>query len=128
MTSMTRIVTGIAVVALSLGFMGCAKLNPKTEGQIVSALDASRHNNAKCYEQTLQSDHQVAADLRLELTFDPKSTKPVSSAVVKTDIKDEKMKKCVSRAAEGIQIEDEPGVQVTGYYTVDFQFTPAAQP
>lgn len=111
-------------IGLALGFsmIGCAKLNPKTEGQIYSALEAKKEEFQKCYEKALAKDRNVKGEMKLSLKFDPKSKKPEETSIKNTQIQDDKMQKCVKKAASGIRLEDAPGVFVEGFYTVDFRF------
>ena len=121
-----KTVTKVSVVAicLALGFstLGCAKLNPKTEGQIYSALEAKQEAFKKCYEDALTSDREIEGSMKIALNFDPKSKRPEKVEIKNTAIQNEDLKKCVSKAARKIEITDPPGVFVEGLYTIDFRF------
>ena len=112
------------VICLALGFsiLGCAKLNPKTEGQIFSALQAKQDAFKKCYEAALEADREAKGPMKLELKFDPSSVKPEEVVIASSKIESGDMQKCVKKAAKGIKIEDAPGVFVNGNYTVVFTF------
>ena len=107
---------------LTLGLMGCGSLNPKTEGQIYSALEAQKEDFQQCYEDALKKDRNVKGDVDLKLKFEPKSKRPKETVVAKSDIQDSQMMQCVSKAADRIRIEDAPGVFVEGQYTVNFEY------
>ncbi|MBN2717442.1 MAG: hypothetical protein JXX14_16440 [Deltaproteobacteria bacterium] len=115
----TTLVMGILLVA---GLAGCGSLNPKTEGQIYSALEAQKEQFQKCYEDALKKDRNAKGDVDLKMKFEPKSKRPRETAVAKSDIQDSEMMQCVSKAADRIRIEDAPGVFVEGQYTVNFDY------
>lgn len=107
---------------LALGLMGCGSLNPKTEGQIYSALEAQKDQFQQCYEDALKKNRNIKGDVDLKLKFEPKSKRPKETNVAKSDIQDAEMMQCVSKAADKIRIEDAPGVFVEGQYTVNFAY------
>ena len=107
---------------LALGLMGCGSLNPKTEGQIYSALEAQKNQFQQCYEDALKKNRNIKGDVDLKLKFEPKSKRPKETAVAKSEIQDAEMMQCVSKAADKIRIEDAPGVFVEGQYTVNFAY------
>ena len=116
----TTLVMGALLFAM--GVMGCGSLNPKTEGQIYSALEAQKDQFQQCYEDALKKNRNIKGDMDLKLKFEPKSKRPKEAAVAKSDIQDAKMMQCVSKAADKIRIEDAPGVFVEGQYTVNFEY------
>lgn len=120
MNSAKNILVIMGCLVLVLAITSCGSLNPKTEGQIYSALEAKQDAFKQCYEKALETDRNVKGDVQLSLKFQPKSKRPNDTKVSKSDIKDDKMLQCVSSTAEGIRIEDEPGVSVEGQYTVNF--------
>jgi len=99
-----------------------AELNPKTEGQIVSALEAQKGAFKTCYEQALQKDREFKGEMALKLDIHQQSGKVTKAEVTKSDIKNKKMKQCVAGAAGEIKLPDPPGVPVEGHYTLDFGF------
>ncbi|HPN83535.1 MAG TPA: AgmX/PglI C-terminal domain-containing protein [Spirochaetota bacterium] len=118
----TATITITALACLALLVSACAKLNPKTEGQIYSALEAKADDFRKCYEKALKDNRDVKGDVEFKLKFDPKGTRPESVSVEKSTIQDDKMLKCVTKVADKISIEDAPEVFIDGFYTVSFQF------
>lgn len=122
MNAVKYISLGLGGLLLFGGLLGCGSLNPKTEGQIYSALEAQSAEFQKCYETTLKKDRNAKGDMDLKLKFEPKSKRPTETKVAKSEIQDAEMIKCVSKAADKIRIEDAPGVFVDGEYTVNFAF------
>lgn len=122
MNSVKIITSAIGCLLLAGSVMGCGSLNPKTEGQIYSALEAKQDDFQKCYESALKKDRNVKGDMDLKLKFEPKSKRPKETSVAKSDIQDAEMMQCVSKAADKIRIEDAPGVFVEGQYTVNFNY------
>ncbi|MBN2527408.1 MAG: hypothetical protein JXR76_13520 [Deltaproteobacteria bacterium] len=122
MNSVKFTTLAIGCLLLAGGVMGCGSLNPKTEGQIYSALEAKQDDFQKCYEEALKKDRNVKGDVDLKLKFEPKSKRPKDTTVAKSDIQDAEMMQCVSKAADKIRIEDAPGVFVEGQYTVNFNY------
>ena len=112
-------------LCLALGMLvaACgAELNPKTEGQIISALDAQKGAFKSCYEAALQKDREFKGEMKLQLDIHQKSGKVTKAEVTKSDIKNKDMKQCVAGAAGEIKLPDPPGVPVEGHYTLDFGF------
>lgn len=110
------------VVAAGL-MAGCAELNPKTEGQLQSALEAKKEAFQKCYEAALKQDREVQGDVALVLDINADSGKVTKVKVAKSAIKDDEMKSCVAKAADAIKLPEPPCVPVEGHYTVDFGFS-----
>ena len=110
------------VVAAGL-VAGCAELNPKTEGQLQSALEAKKEAFQKCYEAALTKDRELTGDVDLVLDVNAENGKVTKAKVKKSSIKDDEMKTCVAKAADEIKLPEPPGVPVEGHYTVDFGFT-----
>lgn len=122
---MTKLYKTLALgicLALGASTLGCAQLNPKTERQIFSALEAQEEAFQKCYKTALKKDRDVKGTMELKLHFKPDANKPDTTKVEKTKIKDGKMKKCVEKAARKIKVADKPGASVEGHYVVDFKF------
>ena len=112
-------------MALALGMFvaACgAELNPKTEGHIVSALEAKKDAFKSCYETALQKDREFQGDMALQLDIHQASGKVTKAEVTKSDIKNKKMKQCVAGAAGDIKLPEPPGVPVEGHYTLSFGF------
>jgi hypothetical protein len=116
--------TALAAACLALVFFatGCGKLNPKTEGQIYSALEAKNDNFQKCYSKALKENRNIKGKVDLKLQFDSNGVSPKKVTVAKSNIKNKKMLKCVKKTADKIRIQDAPGVSVEGQYTVNFDF------
>jgi hypothetical protein len=122
MNTIKHIVILLGCMALGISALGCAKLNPNTEGQIYSALEAKKGEFQKCYESALNKDRETKGVMRLKLNFDPDATAPKDASVVKTQINNTEMQSCVANAANGITIQEAPGVFVEGYYNLNFTF------
>jgi hypothetical protein len=123
MNGLKYLILAAGFLMIGTGVMGCGSLNPKTEGQIYSALEAQKDEFQKCYEDALKSNRDRKGDVELKLKFEPKSKRPKDTTVAKSDIDDPEMMKCVSKAADRIRIEDAPGVFVEGQYTLNFEYT-----
>jgi hypothetical protein len=111
--------------ALALGTFvaACgAELNPKTEGQIVSALEAQKGAFRSCYETALQKNRELQGNMALQLDIHKASGKVTKAQVTQSDIKNKKMKQCVAGAAGTIKLPEPPGVPVEGHYTLSFGF------
>lgn len=112
-----------AAWALILGLCaGCTKINPNTEGQLQSALEAKQGEFKTCYEDALSRDREVRGTVALKLQINKEEGKVVKAEVEKTKIKDEEMNRCVAGAASSIELPEPPGVPVEGHYAVDFSF------
>ncbi len=122
MSYTTKIVAAAACLSMVFAIAGCGQLNPKTEGQIYSALEAKNKNFQKCYEKALTEDRNLQGKVQLKLEFSPDVTSPKKVTVERSTIQHKKMLKCVSKAADKIRIEDAPGVFVEGLYTVTFNY------
>jgi hypothetical protein len=122
MNGLKYLILATGCLMIVAGAMGCGSLNPKTEGQIYSALEAQKEEFQKCYENALKTNRNQKGDVELKLKFEPKSKRPKETAVAKSDINDPEMMKCVSKAADRIRIEDAPGVFVDGQYTLNFEY------
>ncbi len=115
----------LAGLVLSLGAsaMACAaELNPNTEGQLLSALDAQRGAFKTCYESALAKDRTVQGNMGLLLAINQESGAVTSSSIEKTEIKDGQMGQCVSNAAMSIKLPEPPNVPVEGHYNIAFGF------
>jgi hypothetical protein len=112
-------------LCLTLGALAAAcggELNPKTEGQLVSALEAKKDGFKSCYETALQTDRELKGMMGLKLDVHQQSGKVTKATVEQSDIGDPAMKKCVSMVAGTIQLPEPPGVPVEGHYSLDFGF------
>ena len=121
---MTKIMLAFGL-CLAFGALSAAcgaELNPKTEGQLKSALEAKRDAFKACYESALQKDRGYKGEMGLVLDINAKPGKVTNAKVVKSDIENGKMKKCVAGAASDISLPEPPGVPVEGHYTLDFGF------
>lgn len=123
MKTMNLIVALGMALALGMFVVACgAELNPKTEGQIVSALEAQKGAFKGCYETALQKNRELQGDMALQLDIHQASGKVTKAQVTKSDIPNKKMKECVAGAAGTIKLPDPPGVPVEGHYTLTFGF------
>ena len=68
----------------------------------------------------MKKDRNVKGKVDLAVKFSPKAKKPTEVKVAKSQINDDKMLKCVEKAAKGITVAEEPGAFVEGSYTVSF--------
>lgn len=110
---------------LTLGMLvsACgAELNPKFEASLASALDAKKGDFKGCYEKALEADRDAKGNVRLNLEFKPDAKKAQDAKVLKSDIADEKMQKCVTKAAKDVKTTELPGMYVDAKYTVNFDF------
>lgn len=114
--------TGLCLILSALA-IGCgAQLNPNTEGQIQSALQAKTEAFKVCYEDALKKDRELQGEMGLLLVLDEKNGAVTEAKVEKTEIKDAEMKSCVAGAAQEIDLPEPPGVTVEGHYALDFGF------
>lgn len=100
---------------------GCAKLNPKFEDSLNNAVMAKTSEFEKCYQKELHKKPETAGNMQLKLEFAPKSKSVEKASVVKSQIKSNGMKKCVTDAARTIETAELPGTWVDGKYTLDFR-------
>ncbi len=110
----------MGVLAMGVFFTGCAKLNPKFEDSLNNALEAKKGEFKTCYEKALDRDREAEGEMDLKLQFTPDSKAVDKANVTRSDIKDKKMKQCVSSAGKSIQTTELPGTWVDGKYTIDF--------
>ena len=109
-----------AVLALGAMLVGCAELNPKFEESLNNALDAKKGAFKSCYEDALEKNRNAQGEMDIKLEFTPNKKRAEKAKVTRSEIKDKKMKKCVTKAAKSIQTEELPGTWVNGKYTLDF--------
>jgi hypothetical protein len=112
-------------LCLALGALAAAcgaELNPKTEGHIISALQAKQDMFRGCYEAALAKDREVQGEMGLLLDIHAESGKVTKAQVKESQIEDAAMKTCVAGAAGSIELPEPPGVPVEGHYTLDFGF------
>ena len=100
----------------------CGELNPNTQGQIASALEGKSDRFEKCYKSALKRNRNTKGKMTVELSVDKDSGKVTKAKVVKSNIKDKTMKKCVSKAAKKIKVPEAPGKHVKGVYQLEFAF------
>jgi hypothetical protein len=123
MKTMNVICALTACLALGLLVAACgAELNPKTEGHIVSALQAKQDGFRACYASALERDREVKGEMGLQLDIHEESGKVTKANVKTSDIEDVTMKMCVETIAGTIKLPEPPGVPVEGHYTLDFGF------
>ena len=121
---LTKIIVAFGL-CLALGGLTAAcgaELNPKTEGHIMSALQAKQDAFKACYEEALQKDREYKGEMGLLLDINAQPGKVTNAKVEKSQIDNGKMKKCVAAAASDISLPEPPGVPVEGHYTLDFGF------
>lgn len=114
----------IMVFSLAFGVVAasCAALNPNTEGQILSALEAKMSEFKVCYEAALDKDREAKGTIGLELKINEESGEVTSSAIEDSTFIDNQMNQCVSNAASTIALPEPPGVPVEGHYDINFDF------
>lgn len=114
-----------AGLLLILGMVGTAcapKLNPAFNDSLAAAMNERKADFRSCFKQALQKQREAQGDMRLMLRFKPESKQAYVAQVLHTDIADEQMKQCVSRAAQVVTTTQAPGVKVDAKYTVNFSF------
>jgi len=118
----TLLLIGLVAVVCLLA-TGCgAKLNPKFDQAVSSALDASKGEYKACYESALARDREAKGEMDLAIDFKADGKSPSAVDVKKSAIKDDEMKKCVVDATKGIQVAEVPGAPVEKQQTLDFRF------
>jgi hypothetical protein len=116
------------VSAISLLFVvgvvgvGCRSLNPNTEGQILSELEAKKGEFKQCYVSALERNRETRGTITIKLKFDEVSGDTTSSSVDATNIGDNTMNQCVAGAAANISLPEPPGLPVEGNYDINFDF------
>ncbi|MCP4606789.1 MAG: AgmX/PglI C-terminal domain-containing protein [Proteobacteria bacterium] len=120
----TRKIVILVGMGLALGFLisACAQLNPNTDGQILSALEAKQDAFKACYVTALERDRETQGTVGLLLDIENPSGQVTSSAVEESNITDDEMNQCVAGAAGDISLPEPPGVPVEGHYDVQFGF------
>ena len=110
--------------SLVLGFAvtSCKSLNPNTEQQILSALQAKMNEFKVCYESALDKNRETKGTVGLKLKIHDVSGEVTSSSVENSTILDNEMNQCVATAASDISLPEPPGVPVEGYYDINFDF------
>ena len=100
----------------------CTALNPNTEGQILSALQAKEGEFKACYQSALERNRETRGTVTLNLKIDEVSGDVTSSAVDQSNIADNGMNQCVANAASSISLPEPPGMPVEGNYDINFDF------
>ncbi len=110
--------------SLVLGFAvtSCKSLNPNTEDQILSALQAKMNEFKVCYENALDKDRNAKGTVGLKLKINDLSGEVTSSSVENSTILDNEMNSCVADAASDIFLPEPPNIPVEGYYDINFDF------
>jgi len=122
---MNKKISTVMAVALfaATGLMSaCSSLNPNTEGQILSALEAKKGEFKACYESALERNRETRGTVTLALKIDEVSGDVTSSSVDQSNIGDNGMNQCVANAASTISLPEPPGLPVEGNYGVNFDF------
>lgn len=122
MKPMNKIVVWSLGLMLLASLVGCAKLNPNTEGQIQAALQAKAAAFKICYEDALTRDREGKGNVGLRLEIAAESGQVTSAAVSSSDFQDPAMNQCVQTAASGISLDEAPGVPVESNNNVLFSF------
>ena len=116
----------VSIISLFLmvcvGSLGCRSLNPNTEAQILSALEAKKGEFQQCYESALDRNREARGTVTLKLKFDEVSGDTTSSSVDATNLADNTMNQCVAGAASNISLPEPPGLPVEGNYDINFDF------
>jgi hypothetical protein len=115
---MIGLILGLGVLATACG----AKLNPKFDKAVSSALDATKGQFKACYEDALTRDREAQGDMDLGISFKADGQKPDDVDIKKSDIKDADMKTCVKTAAKGISVTEKPGAPVEKQQKLLFKF------
>jgi hypothetical protein len=115
---MIGLILGLGVLSTACG----AKLNPNFDKAVSSALDATKGEFKACYEDALTRDREIKGDMDLAVIFKAEETKPDDIDIKKTDINDDGMKKCVKKAAKGINVTEKPGAPVEKRQKLEFRF------
>lgn len=123
---MKTILSRMTVVGLFTAFSvligACAALNPNTEGQILSALEAKKGEFQACYQSALERNRDTRGTVTLKLKIDEVSGDVTSSSVDQSNIGDNGMNTCVANAASSISLPEPPGLPVEGDYDINFDF------
>ena len=122
MRTLKTIMKAVICLALGLVALACVKLNPNTEGQIESALQAKKDAFKACYVAALEKNRKTKGKMTLVLKIDQETGKVTSASVKKSTIKDKAMKKCVSKAAKKITLPEPTVAPVEGRYDIAFNF------
>jgi hypothetical protein len=122
MKTRTVLLIGLIMAVGALTSACGAKLNPKFDKAVSSALDATKGEFKSCYEDALTRDREIKGDMDLAIDFKAEATKPASVDVKKTEIKDDGMQKCVVKAAKGITVSVKPGAPVEKQQKLEFKF------
>jgi outer membrane lipoprotein-sorting protein len=109
-------------LALGLLASACAELNPNTEGQLMSALEAKQAEFKTCYESALERNRTTQGNVALQLDVCEETGEVTSSTVETSTIDDDDMNQCVATAADDIVLPEPPGVPVEGHYDIEFKF------
>jgi hypothetical protein len=112
------LIVGVGVLASGCG----AKLNPKFDKAVSSALEASKGEFKACYEDALTRDRDTKGDMDLAVSFKAEAKTPSEVDIKKSEIKDDAMKTCVKKAAKGITVTEKPGAPVEKQQKVEFKF------
>ena len=108
--------------ALGIAGLGCRSLNPNTEAQILSELEAKKGEFQQCYVSALDRDRETRGTVTLKLKFDEVSGDTTSASVDATNIADSTMNQCVQTSASNISLPEPPGLPVEGNYDINFDF------
>jgi hypothetical protein len=112
----------LAVCITAICVSACSSLNPNTEKQILSALEAKTGEFQSCYQSALERNRETRGTVTLNLKIDEISGKVVSSSVNQSNVADNNMNECVKNAASDISLPEPPGLPVEGYYDINFDF------
>ena len=110
------------VAVIGFMFAACASLNPNTEGQILSELEAKKGEFKVCYEAALERNRETKGTVGLALKIHEESGQVTSSSVDDSTVADNEMNQCVANAASDISLPEPPGVPVEGHYDINFDF------
>ena len=115
------IILGFSLV-LGFAVTSCKALNPNTEGQILSALEAKMSEFKVCYESALDKDRNTKGMIGLKLKIHEVTGEVTSSSVENSTIINNEMQECVRVAASDISLPEPPGIPVEGNYDINFDF------
>lgn len=109
-------------LGLGVSAAACAKLNPNTEKNIHSALQAKKEQFKACYKDALDRNRETQGTVGLRLDIAKETGAVQNASVAKTTIEDKEMNQCVATAASDITLADPPGIPVEGLYDIQFTF------
>jgi len=120
----TKQIVLLFALTLALGILAsaCAELNPNTEGQLMSALEAKNGEFKACFESALQRNRTTQGDVGIKMDIAAETGDVTAATVENSTTNDQEMDQCVATAADGIVLPEPPTVPVEGHYNIQFKF------